>query len=54
MHAILLKVLRKERKLASELHNVSPNDIEQFPNDHPSMVCGKLFCSACRAPLLKK
>ena len=43
--------------VASEPQNVSPHDrVKQFPDDHLSVVCGKLFCTACREnpSLLKK
>ena len=42
--------------VASEPQSVSPHDrVKQFPNDYLSVLCNKLFCTACRENLsLKK
>ena len=41
--------------VASEPQNVSPHDrVKRIPDDHLSVVCGKLFCSACRENLSLK
>ena len=45
---------RSKGDVASEPSVATTTRVKEFPGEHLSVVCGKLFCNACREPVSVK